>query len=121
MFATLQIDASGARLTIPFALTIGRVQVNLLTRPVVARRGQTVQLPVQVIFPPGTPAADIAFELRGEHSRVDTQLLSVPEGGSAVASLSLVTDRDAPLGTLTGSSADDDRVRRTRVGRQPGV
>jgi hypothetical protein len=70
-------------------------------RPVVARRGQSVDLPVRITFPEGTPAADITFELRGQHCRIHPQVVNVPEGGTVVAHLSLVADRDAPIATLS--------------------
>ena len=106
LFATLSVHGLGADpIDVPFALTVGEVGIELLTTPVVARRGQSVQVAVQVTFPPGTPAADLSFELRGEHCRIDPpQIVSVPEGGSVVGSLTLVADRDAPLGLLPDCS-----------------
>lgn len=101
VFATLHVEGLGVPAQVPFTLTVGRVRVELLVSPVVARRGQSVQLPVQIAFPPGLPAADLAFELRGEHCRIDpAQFISVPEGGSATGNLTLVTDLNAPVGTL---------------------
>jgi hypothetical protein len=101
LFATLQLDGLGAPITVPFALTVGQVQIELLMRPVVARRGQSVDLPVRITFPEGTPAADITFELRGQHCRIHPQVVNVPEGGTVVGHLSLVADRDAPIATLS--------------------
>jgi hypothetical protein len=101
VFATLRVDGFGGPVEVPFTLSVGRVQLELLVNPVVAQRGQSVQLPIRITLPPGAPAARLAFELRGDHCRIiPAQFIDVPEGGTVIGNLTLVTDLDAPLGLL---------------------
>lgn len=97
--ATLIVETStGHRIDIPIVFVIGDLQVEFLDNPVVAFRGQEVQLTVRLTQSAGAPPTDLTLDSVEPFMRVFPQIVSVPGGGSATAVVSLFTDAVTPLG-----------------------
>ena len=65
--ATLVLEGTNWQqpVEVPLLLVIGKIQVELLSSPVVAHQGQEVSVPIRVTLPAATPAGQIMLDLGG--------------------------------------------------------
>jgi LGFP repeat len=101
--ATLVLEGTNWQqsVKVPLLLVIGKIQVEFASSPVDAHQGQEVRVPVRVTLPAGNPPAEITLELAKPNWQMPLQVVSVPSGGSASATLKLRAAREAPLGTFS--------------------
>jgi hypothetical protein len=75
------------------------VRVEFPQGPVIARKGQSVSIPVRVTLP-GAPETNLTLEISSGFAEIAPTPIHVPKGGSATADLNLRTAPQTPLGKL---------------------
>jgi hypothetical protein len=100
--AALRIDGLGEGSELPITFVTAGVQVEFPKGPVIARKGQSVSIPVRVTLP-GAPATDLTLEISHGFAEIRPTPIHVPIGGSATADLTLRTAPQTPLGKLAST------------------
>jgi hypothetical protein len=100
--ATLRIDGLGEAAEMPITFVTAGVQVEFPKGPIVARKGQSVSIPVRVTLP-GAPETDLTLEISHGFAEIAPTPIHVPKGGTATADLTLTTAFQTPLGKLAST------------------